>query len=177
MPIPNDYNIPVSTSSGDDFELLPEDTYQVEITKLELRTDQPVYQSDAVEDKFSFEFTITEDGGYKGRKLWLDVRTIMSAGFSGGSPSWLYRIFCAVNGVNLGEDEVGSVNATSINEMEGKQLRLVVKQKLNGKGVLKNKIIDVMALKGKPTEAITTDPATIPDPTIIADVNVDDIPF
>jgi len=170
MPIPETYAIPISDK--EEFELLPEDVYVVEITKLELKSDQPVYQSTELEDKFAFEFTIQEDGGYKGRKLWLDVRTSMSAGWAGGSPSWLYKIFCAVNGIMLNEEDLKTVTANNVNEMIGKSVRLVVKQKLNTKGVLKNKIEDVMALKGSPLPSSPL-PETKPEPI----VGVDDIPF
>lgn len=173
MPIPDNYNIPVSEAT--EYELLPEDTYQVQITKLDLKTDQTIYQSTEVEDKFAFEFTIVEEGEYKGRKLWLDVRTIMSAGWTGGSPSWLYKIFCAVNAIQLTDEEAKSVTAKNVNEMLGKQLRLIVKQKPNQKGIIKNKIVDVMALKGAAIgwEEPVVDHSSIEE----EDINVDDIPF
>lgn len=168
MGIPENYQIPIKEKG--EYELLPEDMYQAQITKLELRENQPVYQSTDVEDKFSFEFTIVEEGAHKGRKLWLDVRTAMSAGWSGGNASWLYKIFCAVNNVKLSEDDVKTVSARSINEMEGKQLRLVVKQKANQKGEMKNKIEDVLPIKG---DALDYEP-----PTNTGDeINVEDIPF
>lgn len=165
--IPNDYKIPMPEKK--EYELLPEDTYQVQITSLELLEDVELYQSTEREDKFKFEFTIVEEGQYKGRKLWLEARTVLSPGSNGFSASWLYKLFCAVNGTNLGEEETKSVTASNINEMENKQLRLVVKQKANTKGVTKNKITDVMALKG---EEIDYTPTPTAD-----DISVEDIPF
>lgn len=167
MPIPENYPIPTGGEQSE-FELLPEDIYAVKITKLDLKENQPVYQSTETEDRFAFEFTITEEGQYKGRKLWRDARTIMSAGFTGGSPSWLYKIFCAVNGVQLDNDEAKTVTARSINEMEGKELRLVVKQKQKQNGDMKNVIVDALALKSG------TAPTTPPPSD---DISVEDIPF
>lgn len=173
-PIPDSYSIPVGQKK--EFDLLPEDVYQVQITKLDLKEDEPIYQSDEVEDKFAFEFTIVEDGQYKGRKLWLDVRTAMNPAFSGGNPSWLYKLFCAVNNVVLGDEESKSVTATSINDMLGKQLRLTVKQKMNQVGKMKNKIADALPLKGNALEWETAKPAeeVIENPE---DLDVEGIPF
>lgn len=172
MPIPEDFKI--ASGEKKEFDLLPEDTYQVEISKIELRKDQPVYNSDEVEDKFSFEFTVVEEGMYKGRKQWLDVRPIMSAGFEGGSPSWLYKLFCAVNQVQLNDDEARGISTKTINDMEGQQLRLVIKQKKNQKGVLKNKIGDVLPTKGQPIGQETIARPRLPDSIQIDD---GDIPF
>lgn len=160
MPIPESYAIPVGDSQQ--YELLPDDIYDVQITKIELRTDQPIYQSTDTEDKFSFEFTIAEQGEFYGRKLWLDVRTVMTAGWAGGSPSWLYRIYCAANGITtkMDDDAVRQVSARSINALEGSFLRLVVKQKPNQSNVLKNKIVDVMAMKQ--TTPPQQQPASVP---------------
>ncbi len=168
MAIPDGFKI--STASKKEFDLLPEDTYQVEVSNIELKKDVPVYQSEDVEDKLAFEFTIVEEGMYKNRKQWLDVRPVMSAGGS-VQPSWLYKIFCAINQVQLNEDEAKGISTKTINDLEGRQLRLVIKQKANQKGVLKNKITDVLPIKGQP---LGEQPALVDDSI---QLDNSDIPF
>lgn len=169
MSLPENFKLKIPEKK--DFELLPDDTYQVAITKLELKEGQPVYESKTgeVEDRVEFEFTIVEDGPYKGRKLWKNVSTTMSAGSTGYSPSGLYKLFCAVNRFSLSDEEAKSVEAKDINEMLGKELRLVVKQEKSRKGNTKNKIKDVLPLKN----AL---PASLPQ-EYAGDINVEDIPF
>jgi hypothetical protein len=183
MGIPDEYQLPVA-GSGKEYELLPDDVYEVVISKLELKKDQPIYNSQETEDKFAFEFTVSEEGKYKGRKLWLDVRTVFSAGSTGFSPSWLYKIFSAVNGVNLNDEEARSVTAKNINEMFGKSLRLVVQQKQNTKGDMKNKISNVMASKASNTvpsvsnfEKSLEEIPTPQPPELDEDIRLEDIPF
>jgi hypothetical protein len=179
MPIPDNYTIPVSSS--DNLPLLPPDTYVVEITGLELRNDVQLYQSTETEDRFNFEFTILEEGEFKGRKQWKEVRTVMSVGWSGGNPSWLYKIFCAVNNITVSEDDANKVTAQDINSMIGRQLRIVVEQKANQKGELKNKVTNVLPLKGAPIveQPLIEDDAE-PDFSEDPDsekIDSDDIPF
>ncbi len=169
--IPDTYQIKATQPTNKtDFELLPDDVYQVEVSKLELKVDQPKYKSTEVEDKFGFVFTVVEEGKFKSRKLWLDVRTYVSPGYNGKSPSWLYRIFCAVMDTKLDEQSARSVGIKDLNDLVGKQLRLVVKQQPNSQGVMKNKIVDVMPLKGA---AVDFNTAMAPD----EDIKVEDIPF
>lgn len=173
MPLPDDFKLTVPEKK--EYELLPKDTYQVRITKLDLKKDQPIYNSTEVEDKLAFEFVVVEEGEYKGRRLWLDVRTIMSAGSNGYSPSWLYKLFCAINRVMLSDEEAKGVAAKDIDSMLGQEVRLVVTQQNNRKGEPKNKITDVLPLKGQiSASADTAKPA---EPLISEDINVDDIPF
>lgn len=145
--IPKDFK--VQTPEKSSFEVLPEDTYQVEIEDIELKTDQPVYQSEEVEDRFSFKFRVVEEGEHNGRYLWLDVRPIMSAGGTGMNASWLYKIYSAVNQVKLTDEQAKSVGGDQVNDMVGKQLRVIVKQKPKQNGELRNKITDVLPLKTK----------------------------
>lgn len=149
--IPEDYKIPVQEKPV--YELLPDDTYEVEISKIDLRVDQPIYMKpDEVEDKFNFEFVILDEGEFKGRKQWKEVRTVMSAGSDGYDPSWLYKIFCAVNNVKLTDDDAQTVSVNSINDMIGKRVRVVIVQKINKKGVMVNNIANFLPLKGTPVQ-------------------------
>lgn len=176
MPIPDNYQLPVQEKK--EFDLLPEDMYEVIISKIDYLQDQPVYNSAETEDRFKFEFTITEAGQYAGRKIWLEVRPTMTAGFKGGQPSWLYKIFCAVNHVELTDDEAKSVTATNINDMEGKGLRIMVKEKKSKTSEkYYNKVGDVLALKQQPNLSGEIDLVPEPEPAGDDDINVADIPF
>lgn len=179
MGLPNDYKLQ-SPGKGN-FEPIPQDMYQCVIRKIELKKDQPVYQSTEVEDVLEFEFEVVEDGQYKGRRLWKKVRPIMSAGWSkagkSGSPSWLYKLFCAVNNIQLSDDEAKATDANTINGMIGKQVRLSVKVKDKW-----NNITDMLPIKSELAveEQVAEDAAGEPDPVDTVahdDVNVDDIPF
>lgn len=172
--IPKDFQVQTGGNT-DGFEPLPADTYQVEIEDIELKKDQPVYMKPAeIEDRFSFKFKVVEEGDWKNRYLWKEMRPVMSAGSNGYDPSILYQIFCAVNGIKPGElteDEVKLVGSDQINQMIGQQLRLVVNQKPNAKGEIKNKITGFLPLKA----GAVTKPKAENTPEIQIDDS--DIPF
>ena len=185
MGLPNNYQPKVPERK--EFELLPDDTYEVEITKMEFKENQPVYQKEGeFEDKLNFEFTIVEESEFKGRKMWQETRIVMSAGSKGYSPSWLYKLFCAVNRANLTDEEAKGVAASDINDMLNKRVRLVVKTEPNRKGEMKNKIKDMLPVKNYSTnntlpqvdklqEQINTQkPASI---AAADEIDVDGIPF
>lgn len=167
------------SGDGAKFPPVPADTYQVRVVDITEKTNQPVYQKPGeTEDKLGFEFVVVEGGEYKGRKFWQDVRPIVSSGSEGFSPSTLYRIFCAVNGVKLSEDEAKSVGATDINGLVGKQVRLVVQQKPNQRGEVKNKITDFLPLKAKIDEPLfTPEDNAPPQEDSYPEIDASDIPF
>ncbi len=186
MPLPDEYNIKKTEKT--EFDLLPNDVYQVKITNLELLENEPVYASTEVEDKLNFEFTITEEGQYKGRKLWMKMRPIMSAGYSQGQPSWLYKLFCAVNQVTLRDEEAKAITAKNVNELVNKEVRVTVKQKPSKKDSSKvyNNITDFLPVKSiiAPIEQVAPLAPFMPEPApddllepVDEDINVDGIPF
>lgn len=182
MGLPSDYKL--QTPEKKQFDPLPEDTYQAAIRKIELLKDQPVYQKpNEFEDQLEFEFEVIEEGQYKGRKLWQKVRPVMTAGWSGGQPSWLYKLFCAVNNIKLNDEEAKATDANSINGMLGKQVRLIVKQKPDSKGNVWNRITDMLPVKAQiatdNTLPMDTPPDDVPPPmpSEDSDINVEDIPF
>lgn len=152
--IPEDYKMPVK--SGGNFEPLPEDTYQVQIAKIELKKDQKAYKSEELIDKLAFTFVIVEPGKWFKRILWKDCRIIVNPAFEGGSASWLYKIFSAVNNVKLTKEEASSVSIKDINAMEGRQLRLTVKQKVGNDGEIRNTVEDTLPIKELITVDLTT---------------------
>lgn len=133
------YQMPVSERK--EFDLLPANTYQVMIEKIELRPSQPVWGKEGEkEDRLNFTFVIIQEGKFKNRKLWKDCAIKVNPAFAGGSASNLYSIFSAANNINLTDIEAKSVSISDINLLEKKQLKLIVQQKLNKKGVMKNVI-------------------------------------
>lgn len=171
MAIPQDY-VP-KTPPKKEFDLLPEDTYETEITNLELRKDQPTFNDPTVlEDRYNFEFTITEEGDFKGRKMWKEMRPILSAGGGNISPSWLYKVFCAVNQIKLSDEEAKMILVDKVNELEGKKIRIVVIQKPNKKGELKNKIGNFL-----PSKLVKISDQPMPEDDDTFQIDKGDLPF
>lgn len=159
MPIPQNYQLP--TKKRGNFSPLPQGAYNVEITDIELKENQPVWNKpNETADKFNFEFTVLDDkkmevrddagqisiGTTKGRKLWKLISTTMNAGWDKGQPSWLYRIFCAAYNVYLDNKETGSIGPKAINGLVGHKLTVIVKQKPDKKdpSIIYNNITEVM---------------------------------
>lgn len=166
MSIPTDYKMEAPVQG--DFELMPADTYDVEIENIELLENKPVFNKpDETEDRFKFTFRIT-DGEFANRKLWIEARPVMSAGTANLTPSWLYRIYCAVNQVKLSDDEAKGVSGDMVNAMIGRKLRVIVQQKATKKGDLRNKITDVLPLKQSAASKPKDD---------VIQIDNDDIPF
>lgn len=181
MPVTDSFSLQKNSGDTAKYPLLPADSYQVIVKDVTEKKDQPVYQKpDEVEDKLGFEFEVIEEGEFKGRKLWQDVRKkISSGGDSNGksfSPSTLYRLFCAVNNVKLSQPEADSVGATDINSLIGRQVRLVVQQKPNLRGELKNKITDFLPVKSQIKPPIEDYPVLSHDEQV-ADIGAEDVPF
>lgn len=167
MAIPEGYEPKVAPKK--EFDLLPEDTYEAEITKIDLKPDQPSYNDPKVlEDLFNFEFTIVDEGEFKGRKQWKLLRPVMSSGGGNVDPSWLYKIFCAANQIRLSDDEAKMVKVDKINLLEGQKIRIVVIQKADKKGKMWNRVDNVL-------------PSKLVKPKLEADdiiqIDKDDIPF
>jgi hypothetical protein len=184
MPIPQNFSLP--KRSTQEYELLPEGMYQCEIVDITIKTER-AWESDDEEDKFNFTFAIV-DGQYKSRLLWKSARIIMSAGWEKGSPSWLYKIYCAAVGKKLTDDEAQGVSSDMINALIGKQVLLVVVQKPKKDGTLKNSIDNILTSSKridyvkKPqttfTEEIETEAAQLQtESKVEEEVDVDSIPF
>jgi len=140
-------NITFKKPEKREFELLPEEVYEVVISSIE-EGERVVYQHpDEKEEIIKFTFEI-EEGEYKGRKLWKDCSPIMWPGSDKGSPSTLYLIYSAGAGKKLSMEECEFVGLTEINELEGKKLRAIVIQKKSSKGELVNKVDGFLPIKG-----------------------------
>jgi len=121
------------------YELLPPDTYNASIDKIEDDTRKNYNDPNITEDYMKFTFNITEPG-YEDRKIWANATPSLFPGSTGLSASTLYSILSAVNRKEYSEEESKAITAANINELEGKTLRLIIKQARNRKGEMKNKI-------------------------------------
>ena len=141
-----------------EFELLPEDIYEVEIVEIKDRERNVFEKPDEKEMVAAFTFRITEPGHWQGRKLWKDAPPVMWPGSGSGSPSTMYEIYSAVTGKKPSKDECDSIDIGEINALEGMSLRLVLKQKKNTKGELKNQISGYLPIKQYANDAEIEEP-------------------
>lgn len=133
--------------------VLPEDTYQVVINDI-VQEEQKKYNSDEIEEVFRFQFKVVEEGVCYGEKLIKSVRPILSEGFEGGNPSWLYRIYEAA-GLSVNPEK--EIKAEDVNSLIGKQIRLIVKV-VEKEGKKYNKITDILKAKKAIDEDQEIDP-------------------
>lgn len=167
-----------------EFDLLPSDTYEVVIDEIDLQ-EQATWETrsksadeQVMEEVLEFRFEVTEEGEHKGRKLWKFAKPVMWPGSASGDPSTLYRIYCAANNDTLDESACDEVGEDEINALVGKGLRVIVTQKKNMKGDLKNRVTEYLPLKKQKTKKKTEEEVEIP---VIEDddgaIKADDIPF
>jgi hypothetical protein len=116
-----------------EFEPIPANTYQVQISDLKEKWKAPwgtPKDSEPTEPYITFEFTILNEGDYKGRKLWKDVRPVspIPSEDAAFKPSWLYRIVSAVIGHPISYAEGVNWGVEETNGLIGQQLCLIVNQ-------------------------------------------------
>lgn len=185
MSLDESYKMPEQGGLRQEFDPLPEDTYQVQILDIKLKKDQPSFKDPEVKhDLFAFTFVIVEKGEFFKRRLWKDVTQKINPAFSGGSASWLYRIYCSALGINLTEEEIKGITTKDVNNLIGRQLRLLVKHKLTKKGEIKDVIEETLPVKEElefnPVDSVTKVKKTTDiEPITSSDeeIDVDDIPF
>jgi len=167
-------NITFKKPEKREFELLPEEVYEVVISSIE-EGERVVYQHpDEKEEIIKFTFEI-EEGEYKGRKLWKDCSPIMWPGSDKGSPSTLYLIYSAGTGKKLSMEECEFVGLTEINELEGKRLRAIVIQKKSSKGELVNKVDGFLPARG--VKIVESEESMINTELEDNKINESDIPY
>lgn len=167
-------NITFKKPEKREFELLPEEVYEVVISSIE-EGERVVYQHpDEKEEIIKFTFEI-EEGEYKGRKLWKDCSPIMWPGSDKGSPSTLYLIYSAGTGKKLSFEECEFVGPTEINELEGKRLRAIVIQKKSSKGELVNKVDGFLPARG--VKIVESEESMINTELEDNKINESDIPY
>ena len=119
-------DLKIDTSENKEFELLPEDVYQVEIVDVN-EVIRNKYQSTEQETALRFKFKILE-GKYKNRLLFKTISPKWNEGFEEGQPSNLYVLMTTLGWKG------GVPTAQDVNNLIGKQLRVLVKIKKGKKG-------------------------------------------
>lgn len=131
----------------DEYDVMPEDVYQVIIEDVNLEERQ-VYQSQDVEEVLNFKFTVLEEGEFKGRKVWKKIRPTLNAGWDGGSPSDLYELWkSAMKTLPTKEQLEVGLSGNDVNKLIGQQIRVTLKIKTTQKGKEYNKIEGFMAVR------------------------------
>lgn len=146
MPVSADF-LAKNTSMGTkkEYDLIPADMYQAQITDVEGIMDLP-YQGDTEEPFWKVTLTILSDEEFdgplngpqstRGRRLWPQVSTKLSPGGEGRNPSNAWRIASAALGHELTREELKKFD---INSLIGKQLRVGVIQKTSARGTVYNR--------------------------------------
>ena len=132
--MPLSENMELKTPEKKEWELLPEDVYQMQVT--DISEEEGEWKGEK-KQQMKFEFTVIQDGASYGRKLWLRMTPCrpVPAG-STGKPSWIWRIASAIAGHPLTKEEGEQYDIARINALIGKQLRATVnvsEVKPNGK--------------------------------------------
>ncbi len=126
-----------------EFIPLPEDTFQVHVSDINLKTKHNAFRNEE-EEGSDVEFLILDEGENRGRRLWKWVRPIMAAGNANNKPSWLYVIASKALGREFTAEEVTLFSA---NVLIGKQLRAVVNQPQGKNGKTYNNIVQFQVKK------------------------------
>lgn len=134
-------NFKISRPEKKEYDLLPEDVYEAVIKNAE-DVIQTKYQSKEEESVIEFTFEITK-GEFKDRKLWKKIRPMVSGAFEKGQASGLYILLKAVNGEVLD----GEVSSELINNLIGKEVKIVVIIKESDSKKQYNKIDNFLPLR------------------------------
>lgn len=135
------------------YEAIPANVYQVQITdisdKLKAPYGKPFDIPEEEKELFiTFEFTILNEGEYRGSKLWKDVRPVTPTPPEGGGfkPSWMHRIVSAIIGHPMPFADAVNWTAEETNGLIGEQLRIVVTRVEKGEKVYNN-ITEVLPIE------------------------------
>lgn len=110
------------------YETVPENLYECTISGIS-DGERGKYQHPEEKEKvINFEFTISQ-GTQKGKKLGKQISPVINTGFEGGQASLLYQlIHCVYRGIpKKGFQDI-------VNSLEGKQVKVLVKNKTSAKG-------------------------------------------
>lgn len=160
-------NVKFETPERKVYDAIPGDVYQVQITDITEKLMPPYGKPFDIPDEeketfVNFEFTILDEGEYRGRKQWKAVRPVPPTPPEDTKfkPSWMYRIVSAVNGMPMTYAGGIDWNADSTNSMIGKQLRVTVTKTDKGEKSYNN-ITEVLPAKVQlsPIEANNEQPA------------------
>jgi hypothetical protein len=102
----------IQVDVAQDFDVLPEDMYEVTISKIE-PAERKKYQSEEKETVLKFEYTILK-GEFKDRRLFQTIRPKLGAGEKTGKSSNLYKLWCAVEGRKFTKDDFPSFHLKAL---------------------------------------------------------------
>lgn len=146
-------NFPVEKQEKKEFPLLPENVYQCELVDVNLE-EKPKYQEpNEKEKKFSFQFAllagVDKDGkSLRGRSIWKNfVPVYLYIGKNGKNS--LYQVIEALLGRELSLEEESFLSTDFINNLVGKQARLIVKQTAGKDGKVYSNIDSLLSIEGE----------------------------
>ncbi|HEX8196374.1 MAG TPA: hypothetical protein VF571_09315 [Pyrinomonadaceae bacterium] len=135
------------------YDAIPGDVYQVQVTDISEKLMPPYGKPFDIPDEeketfINFEFTILDDGEYRGRKLWKAVRPVPPTPpeDSKFKPSWMYRIVSAIQGMPMTYANGIDWGADQTNDLIGKQMRVTVTKTEKGEKSYNN-ITEVLPAK------------------------------
>lgn len=135
------------------YEAMPGDVYQVQITDITEKLMPPYGKPFDIPDEekeifLNFEFTILDEGEYRGRKLWKTVRPVPPTPpeDSKFKPSWMFRLVSAVFDKPMTYATAVDWGVEETNNLIGKQLRLTVTKTEKGEKSYNN-ITEVLPVK------------------------------
>lgn len=135
------------------YDAIPGDVYQVQVTDIAEKLMPPYGKPFDIPDEeketfINFEFTILDEGEYRGRKLWKAIRPVPPTPpeDSKFKPSWMYRFVSAINGMPMTYANGVDWGAEQTNDLIGKQLRVTVTKTDKGEKSYNN-ITEVLPAK------------------------------
>lgn len=142
-----------------EYEAIPGNLYQVQVTditeKLKAPYGKPFDIPDEEKEMFiNFELTILNEGEYRGRKLWKDMRPVPPTPPEKYKPSWMYRIVTAILGYSILYEDALNWDMERTNALIGEQLRVLVTKTEKGDKTYNN-ITEVLPIENSlsPIEA------------------------
>lgn len=155
------------------YDAIPGDVYQVQVTDISEKLMPPYGKPFDIPDEeketfINFEFTILDEGEYRGRKLWKAIRPVPPTPpeDSKFKPSWMYRFVSAINGMPMTYANGINWSADETNALIGKQLRVTVTKTDKGEKSYNN-ITEVLPAKIQ-LEPIEANNEPVPEPTSVA---------
>jgi hypothetical protein len=171
------------------YDALPVDIYQVVIEDINIVEKPKFKKPEENETQLSFTFLVLDEG-FEGRRIWKDIRPVMSSGSDKGQASWLYKLFVAVHKAEPEDVQMYGLTSDELNAFIGKQMRLNIGQTpAKEDGTVYNKIeamlpskkdLPVPDLKTKRPETIRDLPPAykVKDEDIpVIDTKAEDLPF
>lgn len=134
-----------------EYEAIPANLYQVQVTditeKLKAPYGKPFDIPDEEKEPFiTFELTILNEGEYRGRKLWKDMRPVPPTPPEKYKPSWMYRIVSAILGYSVLYEDALNWDMERTNAFIGEQLRVIVTKTEKGEKTYNN-ITEVLSVE------------------------------